>query len=45
MEDLKIDLEDPALQYALQQLLTDPELMWVFELPEEGKKEERKIIN
>lgn len=38
MEDLTIDTEDPAIQYALQQLLTDPEFMWVFELPEDGKK-------
>jgi len=37
MEDLTIDTEDPAIQYALQQLLTDPEFMWVFELPEDDK--------
>ena len=37
IEELKIDTDDPALQYALGQLLLDGEYSWVFELPEFGK--------
>ena len=37
MEDLKIDTDDPAVQHALTELLTNENYMWVFELSEEGK--------
>lgn len=37
MTDLKVDLDDPAVQHALTTMVGNPEYMWIFELSEEEK--------
>lgn len=40
-----MNLEDPAVQYALSQMIVDPEFMWIFEFPEDGKPAFPSLIN
>ena len=36
--DLKIDVNDPAIQDALAKMHTDDQYIWIFEMPEDGKE-------